>query len=173
MHWLDILILILLAWGVLRGFQRGLIKSVIHIVSGLTAWSKGWYLASWMRTDVLPLLDMDPSSNRWVVLLISFLILYNLLYFGLTILTSFLRIGPLKLIDHLLGALAGLVISIYALGYVFAFADSIVPYQRPAEGEPATGIRSTSRFYEPIRHSITDLDAITAYFNYIDITEPQ
>lgn len=173
MHWLDILTLVILALGILRGLRLGLIKSVIQILAGIVSFTQSWRLASWVRADILPLLDIAPEGNRWLVFVISFIILYSLIYLALSMLTSILRVGPLKLIDHLLGGVAGLVITIYALGYLFMLVDSALPYQRPDEGELATGLRSTSLFYEPIRNSIVDLEYITDYLNNNNITKTE
>lgn len=99
--------------------------------------------------------------------------MYSLIYLILSMLTSIFRVGPLRLVDHLLGGLAGLVITIYALGYMFVLVDTVLPYQSPAEGESITGLRSASLFYEPIRHSIVDLEYITDYLNNHNITKTE
>ena len=174
MAWLDILILFLLIGGIIKGGRRGLIKSIVLVFSLVLAFNHCWGFASWLQENALPLLDWDVQSYRWLPVIFSFLVIYVSTYSILSLLTSVLRIGPLKLIDHILGAFLGFVISIYALGYIFMLTDTILTrVSSVVDNDTTTDIRAESKLYYPIRNSITDLEGIRLHFEKYLKESPQ
>lgn len=135
----------------------GGVQRFISIVVLIVAFVECWRISPWVRDELLPLFDIDGSDLGLLVPLLSFIIVYILLRLIGSIVSSVFKGGAIGVINHLFGAFAGLVVGIYALGYLLTFVDYVLP--APAPDSP----RLRSELYAPIRDSIVDLKAIEEY----------
>lgn len=110
MHWLDIIILVLLAVGAAMGFWTGLLWQVARVVS--LAFSI--YLAILVNAPFADWLgeqwkDINPVVNRVVAFLLVFLGAYLVLYWITHLIHRAIKATKLETLDRLLGALLGIV----------------------------------------------------------------
>lgn len=166
MHWLDVGIYIVLLSAVVSGAWVGAVRRVLTLLALLVAFSEAWRIAPWVYGTVLPYLDVAPTAfSGLLVPVLSFLLLFGVLYLLGRVVASFFGGGVLGVANRLLGAALGLVLAIYSLGYAFSLFDAVVPIRSPQAEEPEALIdaRLKSHLYAPIRGSITDLPHIKAY----------
>lgn len=110
MHWLDIIVLVLLAVGAAMGFWTGLLWQVARVV-GLAF---SIYLAILLNTPTADWLseqwkDVNPVVNRVVTFLAIFLATYLIFYFITHLIHKLIKATKLETLDRLLGALLGIV----------------------------------------------------------------
>ncbi len=120
-NWVDFLIIALMAFGIIKGFRRGLIREVFSLVGSLVAVVlayQGYQELSWHLVLAYPLTD-------WQAQLIAFFVLV----LGISLLAAFfgffwsrvIRITPFAILDNLAGAgfgvmkIAVLIIVCFAL----------------------------------------------------------
>jgi membrane protein required for colicin V production len=110
MHWLDIIVLVLLAVGAAMGFWTGLLWQVARVVS--LAFSI--YLAILLNVSIADWLseqwkDVNPVVNRVVAFIGVFLAVYLVLYFLTHLIHKLIKATKLETLDRLLGSLLGIL----------------------------------------------------------------
>lgn len=165
MVWLDIAIYIVLIWAIVSGLWTGAIRRVVFVACLLVALSEGWRLSPWVQYELLPWLDVAPEDIApWLVVLLSSVLIFLVLYMIGRLLTSVLERGAIGLINRLAGAVLSLIIAIYGMGMLFSFVEVVLPIRAPREDErrEATDVRLRSSLYAPIKASIADIDKLRA-----------
>lgn len=136
MHWLDILLLLVLAVGAAFGARTGLLRQVARIAS----FGVALYACLSFRRPALALLDLVMEGGTEVVReavagAVTFVVVYGFLY-GLTLLLDArLRKSSLKVADRILGAGFGLV----KTGLLAGAALLLVAVVADADTESALG----------------------------------
>ena len=108
MHWLDIIILIVLAIGAAMGFCSGLLWQIARVVSlGLSL-----YVAIAANTDVAGWLgqqwkDASPAFTRIAAFITVFLLVYLILYCITRFVHKAITETKLETLDRVLGAVLG------------------------------------------------------------------
>lgn len=129
-NWLDWVIVIILAGGVLNGFREGLVRLVI----GFGALIVGFFAASWLNGLVAGYMSPWIASRTLAVMLAYVLIFVAVMALGAIIagiiVRAFKLIG-LSIVDRLLGAAFGgvraLVWLIITTMVILAFAPTWMP----------------------------------------------
>ncbi|MEW5737011.1 MAG: CvpA family protein [Thermodesulfobacteriota bacterium] len=112
---LDIVILVLLAWGLVRGFYRGIISELASLVGvGVGFWAAHRWYAGWAH-------DLSGwVTNResvWVmhpeyVKILAFIVIFAFIYFCVSVsgwgIKTLLKVARLGFLDRLLGSLFGI-----------------------------------------------------------------
>lgn len=138
-HWLDVIIIALLAFNVFRGFRLGLIKMVFGLVGLIVATSVAMKyvagLALYLKAYVEFLPDwLVSGTSYFIIWIITYLIIYQL---GKFISKAF-HLTPAGIIDTLggilLGAVKGLVIVIIVITPLIS-----VPFIKTTFGENLKG----------------------------------
>ena len=109
MHWLDTLLLALLAVGGVLGFFTGLLWQIARILTlGIAVLATALCNDSVTRMcrDHL-LLDADPRIAQWVAYVAVFLAVYIVLFLATRLLHAGIRATELEGMDRLLGAMFG------------------------------------------------------------------
>lgn len=164
MVWLDVVIYILLLGAVIHGVRRGAALQLLRLVAGFTAFTQAWRIAPWVREQVLPWLDIEAGwFSSIAVAVFAFMIVYTLLYSLGRIIISILNIGIIALANRIIGALLGLILGIYILGYLFTLVDSVIPYTP----KDANDVRIKSQLYTPIKDATADFDDIRRYLSHL------
>ena len=108
MHWLDIVILVVLAFGAVMGFWTGLLWQVARVVS-LAA---SIYLAILANDSVAGWIggqwkDLNPAVNRIIAFIGVFVLVYAILYLITRLIHQAIKASRLETMDRVLGALLG------------------------------------------------------------------
>ncbi|MBR6017931.1 MAG: CvpA family protein [Paludibacteraceae bacterium] len=157
MNWLDLVILIILAGGLVEGVLRGFIRSVVGVVSV----AAGIYMARLCGDDaaawVADLWDLDPMLAE----AIGYALLFTVISFAVSMLSRLMgelvKAAHLSGLNRLLGAGVGLMKgAIVALVIVFALGriDQAKPFL-PAD------IREHSLLFNPTYRLANDCLSIT------------
>ncbi len=166
MVWLDIVIYIVLIAAVVRGAIAGAVRRIALVAAVLIAFSESWRLSPWVCSEILPYLDVEPTTIKQLLIpVIAFALVFAGLYLVGRLVASFFEGGLLGIANRIAGMALGFVIAIYALGYSFSLFDTLVPIRSTTASMPpeAIDVRIRSELYAPIRGSITDLEAIRVY----------
>lgn len=162
MFWLDVIIYILLLGAVIDGLRRGAAVQLLRLVAGFVAFTQAWRIAPWIRDHVLPWLDIEAGWLSGIAIaVLAFVIVYSLLYYLGRMVISILNIGIIALANRIAGALLGLVLGIYILGYFFTIVDSVISYAP----EKPNDVRIKSQLYTPIKDATADFDDIYRYLS--------
>lgn len=163
MNWIDLVLLILLLISIVKGAVMGAAKRIIQIAAAVVAFAECWRLSPWVRDVVMSAFDLSGEAMSFLIPIISFAVIYLAIWGVGSWLAGFFRGGILGFANHVLGGVLGLVIGIYALGYLLTLADYVLPTSERMAKHGIKDARPESQLYAPIRHSITDLEGIEAY----------
>jgi len=109
MSGLDILLLIPLGVGAVKGFRRGLMLEAVSLLAFVLGVIGGLALLH----DVIPLVRNYVGEAFGMLPLVAFLLVFVLIMWGVHLLGGFIRtavhLTPLGMLDHLLGGVAGLL----------------------------------------------------------------
>lgn len=130
MNWLDIVLLLILAWSIATSFRRGLTREVLGLASVVAAlllalWfygTAGGYLAPYLSSRSLA------NLAGFLVVFAAVMLLGSLAGF---VLGKFLRVTGLSIVDHALGAafgaLRGTLIGVVLIMAIMAFSSGDRP----------------------------------------------
>ncbi len=145
----DIIILIVIGTGIVRGVVHGLIKqacAVVGLIAGLLVaralcGMAGEQLASHIGTTV-------PAAQ-----IISFIVIWTvvptILMLGGTALTKVFEAASLGIVNRLLGAVLGALLHVLLLGMLF----KVIEYMDPDEKLIREKTKEESVFYNPIKET--------------------
>lgn len=132
MNWLDIVLLLILAWNVATSFRTGLTREILSLASVILA----LLLGLWCYGSVGSYLAPYVSSHALANLLGFFVVFCCVLLAGSVanfIVGKFLKVTGLSIVDHALGAafgvVRGLLIGIALIMAVMAFSPAGRPPQ--------------------------------------------
>lgn len=104
MNWLDIIIVVILAYSIIMGLWRGFIRAVAGLVGLIVGIVLG---VLWFPFGGSLLIDIIPDSN--VASVISFvtivLVVYMLIVLGTRLLDKVINLAPTSLLNRLVGGL--------------------------------------------------------------------
>jgi membrane protein required for colicin V production len=114
MNFLDLIIAVLLGWGLIRGWFRGIIKELISIIAVFGGFYAGYtyypmvlpYLDPWLPRS--PEFSWNPYKNVMCFFILFFAIFLTVSVLGI-VLKYFAKIGHLGWFDKILGAGFGIV----------------------------------------------------------------
>jgi len=105
----DILLLIPLGVGAVKGFRRGLVLEVVSLLAFVLGLVGGLALLS----DVIPLVRHYVGEAFGLLPLVAFLLVFVLITWGVHLLGGVVKtavhLTPLGMLDHLLGGAAGVL----------------------------------------------------------------
>jgi membrane protein required for colicin V production len=130
MNWLDVVLLILLAWSIVTSFRKGFTREVIGLVSVILALLLGIWFYGTAGSYLVPYLSSRAAANLagFLVVFCGVLLLGSLVSF---VLGKFLKVTGLSIIDHALGAgfglARGILISVALIVGIMAFSQGDRP----------------------------------------------
>ncbi|MDR3251671.1 MAG: CvpA family protein [Tannerella sp.] len=150
MNWLDIVILILLGVGLLKGLYDGMIKQIVS----LAALVIGFYLcagvAEWLR-GYLVQFEWFPQKAAFITsYFIGFVIIAGVVLLAGNIVHRLISATPLSVFNHIIGGLVGLIIMILAVSFILNILEMFDRYFSILPQE----IKVESRFYYIIKNII-------------------
>ncbi len=148
MNWLDILLLLIIAWSVAASFRKGFTREVVGLASVALALILGVWLYGTAGTFFTPYV-----SSRQVANLAGFFVVFlGVLLLGAIVsyaLGKFLKVTGLSIVDHALGAafgaLRGILIGIALITGIMAFSQGDRPPESIVKSRMAPYVASAAR----------------------------
>lgn len=144
MNYLDFIILIPLAWGAWKGYQKGLIFEVAMIIGMVL----GFYLAFKFSGLVQGLLSNIVSSS--ILPYVSFILVFAAVVLVMVLLAKFLeqiiKVGSLTPVNQLLGGILGILKFGLVLSVIFSLLKPIDARMHLLDAKTKSG----SLLYSPV-----------------------
>ena len=163
MNYLDIILIIPLAYGLVQGLRKGLVKEI----AGLLAILFGIYLASYWE---LPVSQALVDLTGWTLNLctpLAYAVVFIAVSLSITLLSYMLTkiIGAIMLgwLNRLLGGAFGIIKMLLLLSVILNFV-AIVDQFMPVKEKPVV---QNSLFYKPIEDV---MGVVLPYLNFEDFT---
>ena len=148
MNWLDIVLLVVLAWSVVASFRKGLTREIIGLVSVVLGLILGVWFYGAAGSFVAPYVSSRPVSNLigFFAIFLGVILIGSLIGF---ILGKFLKVTGLSIVDHALGALfglaRGLLVAVVIVMAVMAFSTGDAPPSAVVRSRMAPYVLDASR----------------------------
>jgi membrane protein required for colicin V production len=150
MNWLDVLLLLIIGVSVVGSFRKGFSRQVIHLVSVVA----GIVLGAWFYGRAAEYIEPHVSSPAAAKLGGFLLVFCGVLLVGAIvswIVGKFLRVTGLSFVDHILGAVFGLVrgglVAVALIMGVMAFSKDGAPPSAIEESRVAPYISQAARVF--------------------------
>jgi membrane protein required for colicin V production len=150
MNWLDVILLLIIAASVFGSFRKGLSRQVIHLASVIL----GILLGAWFYGRLAEYLEPHVSSPTAAKLGGFLIVFFGVLLLGALvswIVGKFLRVTGLSIVDHLLGAvfglLRGILVAVALIMGVMAFSKDGTPPRAIEESRVAPYISQAARLF--------------------------
>jgi membrane protein required for colicin V production len=137
MNWLDIVLLLILAWSIAASFRKGLTREVLGLASVVLAFLLALWFYGTAGSYLKPYVSSGSLANLagFLVVFAGVMLLGSLASF---VLGKFLRVTGLSIVDHALGAvfgaLRGTLIATVLIMAMMAFS--------PGDRPPGSVVRS-------------------------------
>lgn len=150
MNWLDIIILCLAGIGIVKGLFDGVIKqvvSLIALVAGIFFCGKA---AAWLNGYIIDLDWFPPQGISILSYVLGFLLIVGVVLLAGEIVHRLVGATPLSVINHLAGAVFGILVMILFISLSFNLLELI------DEGSVLLSVETklNSRFYMPVKEII-------------------
>jgi membrane protein required for colicin V production len=152
MNWLDIVILVILAGGLLSGFKNGFVGEVASL-AGLVLGLWGAIKFSWWTADLLEGAGLSFSLMPVISFIITFIIIAVVMQILGGIVSSLLKAIALNWINRLAGIVAGVFKAALFVSVILLILD-VVSDRHPIIPEEA---RKASVLYEPVSEIVPTL----------------
>lgn len=152
MNWLDIVIILVLAGGLLSGFKNGFVGEVASL-AGLILGIWGAVKFSWWTADLLEGLGLKFSLMPIISFVVTFLIITIIMQVIGGIVSKLLESISLNWINKIAGIAAGIIKAAVFASVILLVLDS-VSERHPVIPEST---RSRSLLYEPVSEIVPTL----------------
>jgi membrane protein required for colicin V production len=125
MNWLDIVILVIVAWSVAIAFRKGLVREILGLASVVLALLLGFWFYGAAAQWLAPYLSSRALANAagFLAVFLGVMLLGAAVNY---VIGKFLRVTGLSMVDHALGAafgaLRGVLIAIALVMAIMAFS---------------------------------------------------
>jgi membrane protein required for colicin V production len=152
MNWLDILIIVCVGGGLVKGLFDGFVKQAVSFVALIAAIFFAGQLAKLMR-DYLSTFDFFASMSSGIFSAVCYILTFSLIIIVIVFLGRIVDIAikmtPAKLLNALLGGLFGGLIGLFSLSILFniLFAfdskSQLIPKQMQEQSFFYDGVKAT------------------------------
>jgi membrane protein required for colicin V production len=148
MNWLDIILLLILAWSIAMSFRKGLTREILGLASVVLALLLALWFYGTAGAFLTPYVRSRPLANLagFLAVFAGVILLGNLVGF---VLGKFLRVTGLSIVDHLLGAafgaLRGTLIAIVLIMAIMAFSSGGRPPESVVRSRIAPHVADAAR----------------------------
>jgi membrane protein required for colicin V production len=150
MNWLDIVILVIVAWSVVIAFRKGLVREILGLASVVAALLLGFWFYGTAAAGLAPYLSSRALANAagFMVVFLGVLLLGAVVSY---VLGKFLRVTGLSMLDHALGAafgvLRGALIAIALVMAIMAFSKDGQPPESIVQSRTAPFVAGAARAF--------------------------
>ena len=145
MHWIDIIIVIILAVAAFRGFRKGLIIEVAGLLALILGIYGGIYLSDTTAQFIQREFEIDTPYLPIISLGISILLIVLLVYLVGKLVEKFINVISLKGVNQIFGAFFGIAKASIILSLIIFFLNG---YHLTANFLPDK-IKTESKLYTP------------------------
>ena len=142
MNWIDLLVLVLLAVGIFRGFSTGIVRQVLGILGVVLAFALGLQL----MTPVGSMLEAQAGIPEGFGPITAFILIFLILLLGARlasrVIESTLKLLRLSTVNRIAGGLFGAFQATLLLSLLFLVLLEI--------GLPSEQARAESQLFEPV-----------------------
>ncbi|MDR0866065.1 MAG: CvpA family protein [Candidatus Symbiothrix sp.] len=122
MNWLDLIIIVCIAIGLIKGLFDGFIKQVVSFIALVAAIFFAGQLAKFMR-DALLQFDFFASLSSGVFSAVCYILAFSLIIIAIVLLGRVVEVAikmtPARVLNLLLGGLFGALIWLFSLSILF------------------------------------------------------
>ena len=150
MNWLDIVILVIVAWSVLAAFRKGLAREILGLASVVLALLLALWFYGTAAAWLAPYLSSRPLANAagFAAVFLGVMLLGAAAGY---VLGRFLRVTGLSIVDHALGAafgvLRGALIAIALVMAIMAFSKDGQPPESIVRSRTAPYVAGAARMF--------------------------
>jgi membrane protein required for colicin V production len=150
MNWLDIVILVIVAWSVLAAFRKGLAREILGLASVVLALLLALWFYGTAAAWLAPYLSSRPLANAagFAAVFLGVMLLGAAAGY---VLGRFLRVTGLSVVDHALGAafgvLRGALIAIALVMAIMAFSKDGQPPESIVRSRTAPYVAGAARMF--------------------------
>ncbi len=148
MNYFDIIIIIILVWAFYSGFKKGIIYMVMSLIAIIAGLYASIHFSDLTLDHLGQWLDKDPDQLLILAYILTFIIVFGLLYITGKILDKFLDILALGFFNKLAGGIVSVGIKLIVLSllvWIFDQGNKIYPII------PENNLNN-SRFYQPLKN---------------------
>jgi membrane protein required for colicin V production len=150
MNWLDVILLLIIGASVIGSFRKGFSRQVIHLVAVVA----GLVLGAWFYGRIAEYLEPHVSSPAGAKVAGFLIVFFGVVLVGAiisSIVGKFLRVTGLSIVDHLLGAvfglLRGVLVAVAIIMAAMAFSKGSTPPRAIEESRTAPYISQAARLF--------------------------
>ncbi|MCC5922529.1 MAG: CvpA family protein [Crocinitomicaceae bacterium] len=147
MNFIDILLIIPLAYAAWKGFKKGLIIEVFTLLALLVGIYAGIHFSDWTSEMIADFFDITPNYLPVIAFTLTFLAIGAMVYFAGKMLEQMVKVVNLSPINKILGVLFGLLKMLYTISI---FLILIETYDQRGNFFPEE-LKEKSLLYSPIK----------------------
>lgn len=146
MNVIDIVLLIPLAWGIYKGFSRGIIQEIAQLVALIAGVFAGLHLSDWISSFLINILNTGPENTKLIAFFIAFLGAMALVFFISKSVGKIIDSLHLGLLNRIAGAVFASAKYILIISVLINFINSVDKSGFLLKKE----IRESSLLYQPL-----------------------
>ena len=147
MNFIDILLIVPLAYAAWKGFKKGLIIEVFTLLALLVGIYAGIHFSDWTSEMIADFFDITPNYLPVIAFTLTFLAIGAMVYFAGKMLEQMVRVVNLSPINKILGVLFGILKMLYTISI---FLILIETYDQRGNFFPEE-LKENSLLYYPIK----------------------
>jgi membrane protein required for colicin V production len=147
MNFIDILLIVPLAYAAWKGFKKGLIIEVFTLLALLVGIYAGIHFSDWTSEMIADFFDITPNYLPVIAFTLTFLAIGAMVYFAGKMLEQMVRVVNLSPINKILGVLFGMLKMLYTISI---FLILIETYDQRGNFFPEE-LKENSLLYYPIK----------------------
>lgn len=127
MNWLDYIYIVVILIFSLSGAVKGFSKIAISIIAFFLSYKYSSLFIKIIFQLLRTVFDYQVTLDSNIIYILSFIVVFLVIYIVLILIVDIIKssIGFIKVIDYLVGFLAGLALSVIFLGVISTSIDSI------------------------------------------------
>lgn len=147
MNFIDIIILVPLAYAAWHGFRKGFIIEIFTLLALLVGIYAGIHFSDWTSEKIETTIEIEANYLPVVAFTITFLAVGAMVYFAGKMIERMLKVVNLSPVNKLLGVLFGMLKMLYTLSILIILIET---YDERGHFIPEK-LKKESLLYEPVK----------------------
>lgn len=148
MNFVDIILLVPIAWGAWKGFKKGLIIELFTLLALLVGIYAAINFSDFTAEKINGSIEMEDKYLPVVSFTLTFLVVGALIFFAGKMVEKMVQVVNLSTVNKLLGLFLGAVKMIYTLSVLIILVET---YDERGDFIP-TDVKEESIMYSPVKH---------------------
>jgi membrane protein required for colicin V production len=146
-NFIDIILIVPLAYAAWRGFKKGLIIEVFTLLALLVGIYTGIHFSDWTAARIAEYFDIEPNYLPVVAFTITFLAIGAMVFFAGKMLEQMVKAVNLSPVNKILGVFFGMLKMIYTLSVILILVET---YDERGDFLPED-VKNKSLLYHPVK----------------------